>query len=75
MNPLIHLLIDVAGIEVMTCGSKIENTGNKPGPPMVRFSLVSALVITAPEFISEPVAGRVSTVPKGIPFSVLIFFV
>ena len=39
-------------------------TGNNPGPPMTRFSLISALVITAPEFISDPVAGKVKTVPK-----------
>ena len=53
--------------------SSIENTGNNPGPPITNFSFVSFRVITAPEFISEPVAGSVSTVPKGIPFCIAIF--
>ena len=60
------------GIDAITLGSSIENSGNRPGPPIPNFSLVSALVITAPEFISDPVAGKVSTTPNGIPFSVRI---
>ena len=54
------------GKEVMTVGSTIENTGNNALPPKVSFSCVASIVTTAPEFISEPVAGKVKTVPKGI---------
>ena len=61
-------------MERSTFGSNMENSGNNPGPPIANFSFVSVLVITAPEFISDPVAGKVSTVPKGRPFSVLMFF-
>ena len=68
------LAICRSGMDDTTFGSRIEKTGNKPGPPMVSFCLVSARVITAPEFISEPVAGKVSTVPNGIPFCVGILF-
>ena len=54
------------GKEVITVGSTTENFGNKALPPNVNFSCVASMVTTAPEFISEPVAGKVRTVPKGI---------
>src|SRR5690349_20832140 len=62
-------------MDFTTSGSRTENTGNNPAPHMLNFSLVSALVITASEFISELVAGNVNTVPEGIPLVVLIRFV
>ena len=49
-----------------TLGSNKENFGKANGPPIVRFSFNSDREITAPEFISDPVAGSVSTVPNGI---------
>ncbi len=54
------------GNEVITVGSTTEKTGNKALPPKVNFSCVASIVTTAPEFISEPVAGNVKTVPNGI---------
>ena len=61
-------------MERTTSGSRIENTGKRPGPPIANFSFVSFLVITKPEFISDPVAGKVKTVPKGIPLVINLFF-
>ena len=73
---VIPLAICFLGIERITSGSKIEKTGKSPGPPIANFCLVALLEITEPEFISEPVAGKVSTEAKGSPFpsSVLIPF-
>ena len=62
------------GIEATTVGSDMENCGNSPGPPIPRFCPISLRLTTAPLFISEPVAGKVNTVPKGNAFVVRIPF-
>ena len=41
----------------------MENFGKTRGLEKASFSWVDLRLITAPEFISEPVAGSVSTVP------------
>src|SRR5690554_8200963 len=61
----IPLAICFFGSVLTTVGSKKENFGNPCGPPIVLFSFSLLFEITAPEFISEPVAGKVNTVPKG----------
>ncbi len=48
-----------------TSGFNRLNLGNTRGEPHPNFSFVSQFVITLPEFISEPVADKVNTVPKG----------
>ena len=46
-------------------GSHIDNLGYKNGVFISSFSQVASLVITAPQFISEPVAHMVSTTAIG----------
>src|SRR4051794_26119200 len=52
----------------------MENLGKVNGLPHPYFSFVSQLVITDPEFISEPVAANVSTVPNGNASLTAAFF-
>jgi len=61
----IPLAICLFGKVATTEGSQKENFGKKSGPPIARFSFNSSRLITAPEFASEPVAGKVRIVPKG----------
>ena len=46
-------------------GSSIEKTGFTAGEPNASLRSVSSFVITPYEFISEPVAARVRTAPRG----------
>ena len=55
------------GREYVTVGSMTENRGNTSGQWKASFSLVDSRVMTAPQFISEPVAAIVSTEAKGTP--------
>ncbi len=43
----------------------MENCGKVCWDPKLNFSCVDFREITAPEFISEPVAGSVNTHPNG----------
>ncbi len=47
----------------VSVGSRIENLGNDSGLKTGNFPPL--WLITPPEFISDPVAGRVTTVPMG----------
>lgn len=55
----------IFGTVTVYTGFKIENFGNTAGLPQLSFSSVAAFVMTEPEFISEPVAASVNTVPSG----------
>ena len=61
------LLTCRAGSEKVVSGSSTEKRGYISGFPNASFSLVAHLVTTEKEFISDPVAGSVSTHPSGIP--------
>src|SRR5450759_5942599 len=54
-----------SGSEKVVSGSRIEKTGKVYRLPKANFSRVEAREMTAPEFISEPVAGRVRTEASG----------
>ena len=59
------LAICRAGSENVVSGSSTENRGYTCGLPKASLSSVPRREITANVFISEPVAGSVSTAPSG----------
>jgi hypothetical protein len=52
-------------METVVSGSRIETFGLSRGEMTARFSRVASSVMTVPPFISEPVAGSVSTTASG----------
>src|SRR3989338_1943398 len=52
---------------MVVSGSSTETLGKSAGPIAENFCAVSSLVTTQPEFISQPVAGRVTPVKTSTP--------